>query len=305
MEAIASRHIGFHVYDAMLDQLPKSSVTNPGEYSNAEREAAIEEAQRAESHAIQFINLSIQELIDCDSKYDQGCVGGNPVLAFPFIYKHGLVSSNDYPYTGKQKHCHKKKMKRAIATAESWGVLESENEQNMKHVLRHLGPIAVGLDGSDKAFTHYKSGIFNSIKCSTALNHAMLIVGYGEEETETGVEKYWIARNSWGVEWGMNGFIWIKRNSSIKNVGVCGIAINPNIALGATLINDDDIIKRWEKAQLLQQGHLEQNANAEKPKLEPNPQEAKGAPHSTIRESLDSLQKITSSFKVEVKRQEP
>ena len=130
MEAIASRHIGFHVYDAMLDQLPKSSVTNPGEYSNAEREAAIEEAQRAESHAIQFINLSIQELIDCDSKYDQGCVGGNPVLAFPFIYKHGLVSSNDYPYTGKQKHCHKKKMKRAIATAESWGVLESENEQN-------------------------------------------------------------------------------------------------------------------------------------------------------------------------------
>ena len=305
MEAIASRHIGFHVYDAMLDQLPKSSVANPGEYSNAEREAAIEEAQRAESHAIQFINLSIQELIDCDSKYDQGCVGGNPVLAFPFIYKHGLVSSNDYPYTGKHKHCHKKKMKRAIATAESWGVLESENEQNMKHVLRHLGPIAVGLDGSDKAFTHYKSGIFNSIKCSTALNHAMLIVGYGEEETETGVEKYWIARNSWGVEWGMNGFIWIKRNSSIKNIGVCGIAINPNIALGATLINDDDIIKRWEKAQLLQQDHLEQNANAEKPKLEPNPQEAKGAPHSTIRESLDSLQKITSSFKVEAKRQEP
>ena len=67
----------------------------------------------------------------------------------------------------------------------------------MEHVLRYIGPIAVGFNGDDKGFMHYKDGIFNSLKCSKRPNHALLVVGFGEVESNKGTEKYWIARNSW------------------------------------------------------------------------------------------------------------
>ena len=47
-------------------------------------------------------------------------------------------------------------------------------------------------------FQMYTSGILDSTKCGTSLDHAVAAVGYG---TENGVE-YYIVRNSWGANWG-------------------------------------------------------------------------------------------------------
>lgn len=63
----------------------------------------------------------------------------------------------------------------------------------------------------------HSQGIFTG-PCSTALNHAVLIVGYG---SENGVD-YWIVKNSWGKSWGMNGYMHMLRNSN-DSYGVCGI----------------------------------------------------------------------------------
>ena len=46
-------------------------------------------------------SLSAQELIDCDKRNDQGCVGGNPAFAFGFIVRNGLASEERYPYFGE------------------------------------------------------------------------------------------------------------------------------------------------------------------------------------------------------------
>jgi hypothetical protein len=64
-------------------------------------------------------------------------------------------------------------------------------ENNMEKVLRYIGPVAVGLIGAEQSFLSYKSGIYSTKggKCDLGVaDHAMLIVGYGEEDNKDGTK---------------------------------------------------------------------------------------------------------------------
>jgi KDEL-tailed cysteine endopeptidase len=59
--------------------------------------------------------------------------------------------------------------------------------------------------------------------CNTELNHGVTVVGYGEDEDDEGT-KYWIVKNSWGADWGEQGYIRMQRNVQAKE-GLCGLAM--------------------------------------------------------------------------------
>jgi hypothetical protein len=202
-------------------------------------------AQQVERDTFQSVNLSIQELLDCDTAADQGCTGGNPLLAFFYIHRYGLVPWEEYPYAEKEEVCDLDRIFHPIATVQSWGILPKNYENMMEMALRYIGPIAVGVNGADPAFVAYEGGIFDKADCDQGANHAMLIVGYDEEWNVERNEtiRYWIARNSWGKGWGEQGYMRVKRGPGGKRIpGVCGIARSPSVALGGEIRLDRETI---------------------------------------------------------------
>ncbi len=63
----------------------------------------------------------------------------------------------------------------------------------------------------------YSSGVIvpTARDCTTNLDHAIVIVGWGVE----GTTPYWKVRNSWGTGWGEAGYFRI-----IRGVNACGLA---------------------------------------------------------------------------------
>ena len=52
-------------------------------------------------------------------------------------------------------------------------------------------------------------------------NHAVLVVGYGVDH-DSG-EKFWIVKNSWGTNWGEDGFFRIRRGTD--EIGIESVAL--------------------------------------------------------------------------------
>jgi cathepsin L len=83
------------------------------------------------------------------------------------------------------------------------------------------------LEADSRYFQLYTGGIIDSADCGTNLDHAVEIVGYGEEN---GI-LYWTVRNSWSSQWGESGYVRIARTESTDDVGICGIAMQPSFLL--------------------------------------------------------------------------
>ncbi|RWW47590.1 hypothetical protein BHE74_00046398 [Ensete ventricosum] len=61
----------------------------------------------------------------------------------------------------------------------------------------------------------------NVTNVTPTLDHGVAIVGYGTSEDGM---KYWIVKNSWGPEWGEEGYVRMQRGISARE-RLCGIAM--------------------------------------------------------------------------------
>ncbi|XP_072101845.1 cathepsin F-like [Mobula birostris] len=157
----------------------------------------------------QLISLSEQELLDCGSK-GNNCKEGRIDVAFEDVKKIGLVKEDDYPYEGKVSTCHQRQKKTVVKIQNC--IWLPENERAMQQYVAFNGTISVLV--TLLPIQQYKGGIMKTCSEMNKTFHAMLIVGYGIEDSTP----YWIVKNSWGKDWGEEGYIRIYRGAK-----VCGI----------------------------------------------------------------------------------
>ncbi|XP_057838131.2 zingipain-2 [Cryptomeria japonica] len=164
-----------------------------------------------------LVSLSEQELCDCDTSYNSGCDGGLMDYAFQWVIRNGGIDTEeDYPYVGAEKTCNRKKVNRQVVTIDDYIDIPANNERALLQAVAKQ-PVSVGISGGGRAFQLYSDGIFTG-PCTSSLDHAALIVGYG---SQNGLA-YWIVKNSWGKNWGRNGYSYMVRNTDVPE-GICGI----------------------------------------------------------------------------------
>ncbi|XP_028794871.1 ervatamin-B [Neltuma alba] len=207
-----------------LDWRQKNAVTPVKDQGNCESHWAFSVVGAIEGiNAIntgKLIELSAQQLVDCDPK-SHGCAGGFYFDAFGWVIDNGGIdTAADYPYTATNGSC--QPGKKAVSISDLSAIVFGTDDAILCAVAQQ--PVTTSVNAVD--FQFYTGGIYGGDNCdknSTTATLVVLILGYG---TENG-EDYWIVKNTWGQDWGEKGYIRIKRNAGWP-YGVCAL----NFAVG-------------------------------------------------------------------------
>ncbi len=152
-----------------------------------------------------------------------GCNGATAELAFEYVTgSKGLWQEYQYGYTsyyGVDSACITP-VNKPVATINGYVQLPTNDYKSLMNAVAKIGPIAVSVDAS--TWHSYTSGIFDGCnQTNPDINHAVVLVGYGEENGK----KYWIVRNSWSPSYGEKGYIRVARVDTEQQR--CGSDITP------------------------------------------------------------------------------
>jgi len=135
--------------------------------------------------------------------------------AFEYIQANGIESDDDYPYTAEDGTCTSDESK-YLVSVDNITCQEDITDDVTKALLIQYGPLAIAVDAT--SFQSYDSGI---LECeSQGLDHGVLLIGWGAN--------YWIVKNSWGANWGENGFVRVSTDAD-KNCMIGAYVVTADI----------------------------------------------------------------------------
>ncbi|XP_065344636.1 cathepsin L-like [Cloeon dipterum] len=173
-----------------------------------------------------LVLLSEQNLIDCSGWLGNfGCGGGETDLAFQYAISDGIDTEESYPYQGINGTC-RYNASQVGATAAGFMDIGRGDEDDLQAAVATMGPVSVVINAKD-SFRFYAEGVYYEPECSSKdedLNHALLVIGYGTDD-KTGMD-YWLVKNSWGTDWGDEGYAKMARNKD-NNCGIATMARFP------------------------------------------------------------------------------
>jgi C1A family cysteine protease len=180
-------------------------------------------------------SFSEQQLVDCDNfkngGKDFGCNGGLMNNAFTWIGDNdGLCAESSYPYvsgtTKKGGTCQKTCTNVPNSKIVEFVDVTKSSDTDMMEALSKQ-PISIAIEADQRDFQLYKSGVFTG-ECGTTLDHGVLLVGYGTENSHD----YYLVKNSWSTSWGDNGYIKLGRGNQYNSGdGQCGLLLEGSFPL--------------------------------------------------------------------------
>lgn len=202
--------------------------------------------------------ISLDHILEC-SVYNQGCDGGYSYLTLKFGHENGLLNNKCYKKSGACKSSCENNISSDYGFASMIPSVNNANkkyndivindyyylggsygrcdEQSMIEELDNNGPFVISFEPS-YTFMMYKQGIFQGTPAEkswmdkkqkkpewTKVDHSVVLVGYGVDE-KTGTP-FWKCQNSWGANWGENGYFRIVRGkdyAGIESICEAGLA---------------------------------------------------------------------------------
>ena len=177
-----------------------------------------------------FEDLSEQFLLSCNTER-WGCRGGwwahdyHQWKVPPEDEGAGAVLEAAFPYAARDDACNPPHTHRY--QIRSWGFVAGEwvgaPVVDIKRAIYEHGPAATAVC-VDPEFQSYGGGVFQGPGCSL-VNHAVVLVGWDDEQGDSGV---WHLRNSWGPQWGEDGYMRIPYGMSNVGFGANYVTHNPS-----------------------------------------------------------------------------
>jgi C1A family cysteine protease len=172
-------------------------------------------------------NLSEQWVVSCNQE-GWGCSGG----WFAHDYHEwkpdpcggtGAVYESDFPYTATDATCNCPYPHQY--TIDSWAYVGPSSGvpsvDAMKQAIMDYGPISVAVH-ANSAMQAYTGGIFTGCDGTGEINHAVVLVGWDDNQGTGGV---WFMRNSWGTGWGEDGG-YMRMEYGCSNIGYGACYVN-------------------------------------------------------------------------------
>jgi len=176
------------------------------------------------------VSLSHQEMVDCVEPYGSdecqldeggktyrgGCCGSWPYKATSYVEEHGIASTGETNYIqDESKKCTRDPSKKGGLAP---GMVKAQRrkasgEGDLEDIVRG-GAVAVSFRVHDD-MRFYNSGVYTPDHTTKVLGgHAVVLLGFKDD--------YWILQNSWGSDWGENGYFRMKKGVNAGDVGLRG-----------------------------------------------------------------------------------
>ncbi len=166
------------------------------------------------------LDLSEQAMLSCNTEGD-GCNGGWMETAYDIWIDHGAVLEECMPYH---------EVDTDLCIQDSCDVVDgldgyyyvADTVDDIKTAVLN-GPVAVAMAVCG-GFNAYTGGCYEDV--CTDINHGVTIVGW--DDTMCGGEGAWIVKNSWGPDWGDNGYIYMKYGTCYIGYGATSLNYSPD-----------------------------------------------------------------------------
>ncbi|RLF64573.1 MAG: hypothetical protein DRN33_01890 [Thermoplasmata archaeon] len=149
------------------------------------------------------VDLSEQYLLSCPS--GGGCSGWNAYWAYSYLLMHGGAITEDcFPYEANDRILCSEKCPdwmNHLFPIVKYGAMRNRDRDEIKDMVVNFGPVVAEMAVYGD-FGSYTGGVYEhpGDEPVSDINHQVVIVGYDDDQ------ECWIVKNSWGSNWGENGF---------------------------------------------------------------------------------------------------